>query len=107
MRVTQVKYFRADKNSSSNLLANCVVVFDNVLKIYGFAIRLGMKGEYITMPVRANHKRNNKGAFLDVVHPIDKEFHNYFTNIVLEGYFAGGSSDEFVFRPVERDNIEG
>lgn len=101
MRVTQVKYFRADKGNSSNLLANCVVVFDNVLKVYGFAIRLGAKGEYITMPVRVNHKHKNKGTLLDVVHPIEREFHDYFSNVVLEGYFSGGSSDEFVYRPAE------
>lgn len=100
MKVTKIKYSRMESVGSSKILAICSVVFDDCLMVHGIAIRLGAGGEYVTMPHKV-HSQSNSADKKEVVHPLNKDFHLYLKNVILDGYFTGGNRSEYGYRPEE------
>lgn len=84
MEITSVifaKDFISNKNDEVKAFVD--IIFDNCFVIHGIkVIKKEDESLFIAMPSR---KLKTK-AYVDVVHPITKEFREYMTNVILEAY---------------------
>ncbi|QVK17961.1 septation regulator SpoVG [Mycoplasmatota bacterium] len=80
MKVTNVRIKKIeDKN---RLKAVATITFDECFVIHELRLIEGENGMFVAMP----SKRNNKGEFRDVCHPITKEFRQEIEEVVLHTY---------------------
>lgn len=89
-----------DRRPGSSLLANCVVVLDDVFMLHDIRIMDGASGAYVVMPHRVafggGESKNKPSAVPysqskkptgDVFHPVNKDFHLYLTQTIIDGFF--------------------
>lgn len=84
-----------ERRPGSTLLATCVVVLDDVFMLHDIRIMDGASGAYVVMPRRVDfHTKQGQIPYSqaqkstgDVYHPVDKEFHLYMTQTIIDGYF--------------------
>lgn len=80
MKVTNVRVKKIeDKN---RLKAVATITLNECFVIHELRLIEGENGMFVAMP----SKRNNKGEFRDVCHPINKEFRQVIEETVLQTY---------------------
>lgn len=60
----------------------CSINFDNVLVVHNIRLVEGKEGMFLSFPA----KIKGDGNFLDIVHPIDKNFRESLTEKVIQKY---------------------
>lgn len=80
MKVTKVKIKKIKREKGKILVGFADILLDNCLAIHNIAILEGKKGYFIGMP----NKKNKKVKYSDVVHPINTEFRNELTAVIVE-----------------------
>lgn len=78
----EVKGINLKLINDSNLKAICSINFENLFVVHGVRLVSGKEGMFLSFPARI--KGNNN--FIDVAHPIDSEFRNQLTELVIEHY---------------------
>ena len=83
MTITDVR-IRVVKNTEGELKlkAYADVTFDDWFVVHGLKIIEGQNGLFIAMP----YKKIGNGEFKDIVHPIQPEFRNHITEVILKKY---------------------
>lgn len=83
MTITDVR-IRVVKNTEGELKlkAYADVTFDDCFVVHGLKIIEGQNGLFIAMP----SKKIGNGEFKDIVHPIQPEFRNHITEVILKKY---------------------
>lgn len=83
MTITDVR-IRVVKNTEGELKlkAYADVTFDDCFVVHGLKIIEGQNGIFIAMP----SKKIGNGEFKDIVHPIQPEFRNHITEVILKKY---------------------
>ena len=83
MTITDVR-IRVVKNTEGELKlkAYAEVTFDDCFVVHGLKIIEGQNGLFIAMP----SKKIGNGEFKDIVHPIQPEFRNHITEVILKKY---------------------
>ena len=83
MTITDVR-IRVVKNTEGELKlkAYADVTFDDCFVVHGLKIIEGQNGLFIAMP----SKKIGNGEFEDIVHPIQPEFRNHITEVILKKY---------------------
>ena len=81
MTITDVR-IRVVKNTEGELKlkAYADVTFDDCFVVNGLKIIEGQNGLFIAMP----SKKIGNGEFKDIVHPIQPEFRNHITEVILK-----------------------
>ena len=81
MTITDVR-IRVVKNTEGELKlkAYADVTFDDCFVVHGLKIIEGQNGLFIAMP----SKKIGNGEFKDIVHPIQPEFRNHITEVILK-----------------------
>lgn len=83
MTITDVR-IRVVKNTEGELKlkAYADLTFDDCFVVHGLKIIEGQNGLFIAMP----SKKIGNGEFKDIVHPIQPEFRNHITEVILKKY---------------------
>ena len=83
MTITDVR-IRVVKNTEGELKlkAYADVTFDDCFVVHGLKIIEGQNGLFIAMP----SKKIGNCEFKDIVHPIQPEFRNHITEVILKKY---------------------
>lgn len=80
MKVTDVR-MRLNESKNNDIKAFVDVTFDDELVVHGITVyKLEGREPRMAMPAK---KKNNTGKFVDIVHPLNKEFRNYLETAVL------------------------
>lgn len=64
------------------LKAICSLNFNNLLVVHNIRLIEGKEGMFLSFPAKVK----GDGNFLDIVHPIDSEFRNKLTTMIIEKY---------------------
>jgi len=80
MKVTNVRVKKID--DKNRLKAVATITFDECFVIHELRLIEGQNGLFVAMP----SKKNNRGEFRDVCHPITKELREEIESIVIEAY---------------------
>lgn len=80
MKITEVRINKAE--DGGKLKAYASVTFDGVFVAHGFKIIDGEKGEFVGMP----NRKDSKGEFRDICHPIDKEFREELIKAIMDEF---------------------
>ena len=91
MTITDVR-IRVVKNTEGELKlkAYADVTFDDCFVVHGLKIIEGQNGLFIAMP----SKKIGNGEFKDIVHPIQPEFRNHITEVILAKYEEEKSKEQ-------------
>ena len=82
MQVTEVRVYPAKEGGARRALASAVIVLDNAIAIHGLAIIQGKDGPFLVFPDR----KNRKGRFVDIAHPINNETRTMIVEAVMKEY---------------------
>lgn len=83
MTITDVRIRVVKKTEGElKLKAYADVTFDDCFVVHGLKIIEGQNGIFIAMP----SKKIGNGEFKDIVHPIQPEFRNHITEVILKKY---------------------
>lgn len=82
MRISELKIRKT--NNEEKLRAYVTLTFDDVFVIHNIKIIQGKDGLFVAMPSR----KNLKGEFKDIAHPINKEFRDEMEKRILVEYGA-------------------
>lgn len=88
LEITSLKIYPSE-TEGSNLLANCVVTFNDALVVSDIKIKEGKKGIYVAFPIR-----ENTGNFMPVVYPSSGEARKEISNRILATYVVNHCIDE-------------
>lgn len=80
--ITDVRIFKS--KSEGNLKGFAAVTLDSEFVVHGLKIMQSEKGLWISFPAR----KDSKGEFLDIFHPITKEAREKILKAVLDAYQA-------------------
>ncbi len=83
MQITDVRMRKVD--NGSRLKAVATITFDNVFVVHELRVIEGTNGLFVAMP----NRKNNKGLFKDIAHPIEKSMREEIERVVLEKYNSG------------------
>ncbi|MDD3381976.1 MAG: septation regulator SpoVG [Bacilli bacterium] len=83
MQITDVRMRKVD--NGSRLKAVATITFDNVFVVHELRVIEGTNGLFVAMP----NRKNNKGLFKDIAHPIEKSMREEIEQIVLDKYNSG------------------
>lgn len=118
MVVTKVVYSEVDRRSDKYPIARCFVVIDDCLKLNSIAIFEGERGRYLVLPGSdksgisksgvledTRKEYSNKGSlgknsWEEYFHPVDRDFFNRFTKIILDGLDIFENSGNCSYRPM-------
>ena len=67
MQITDVRMRKVD--NGSRLKAVATITFDNVFVVHELRVIEGTNGLFVAMP----NRKNNKGLFKDIAHPIENQ----------------------------------
>ena len=83
MTITDVRIRVVKKTEGElKLKSYADVTFDDCFVVNGLKIIEGQNGLFIAMP----SKKIGNGEFKDIVHPIQPEFRNHITEVILKKY---------------------
>ena len=82
MTVSDIKIRYVNPDPQSNVLAILSVVIDEMLALHDIKIIRGGERLFVAMPCR----RDEKGHFHDIVHPINAEARQMLESAILEVY---------------------
>ncbi len=80
MKITSIRMEKVD--STKPILANFSIVFDNDFAVNNISLIEGKERKFIAFYCRAN----KEGKYLNVCHPINKEFREYIENELISYY---------------------
>ena len=80
MEITGVKIFPVDNNDK--LKAFVSIIIDNCFIVKDIKIIQGEKGLFLAMP----SKKDNKGGYKDIVHPLNSETREMLERTVIDEY---------------------
>lgn len=104
MRITKVKFYDLE-SKNANFLAKCSVVLDDSFVLHDIKVLTGKKGRYIIMPEKSNAPKNKensrKGECEDIFHPVNKDFFDYMSKTILDGYSIYERSSDKIYFPKE------
>jgi len=113
-KVTRVTYriVEDDKRENSTLLATCAVVLDDVFMLHDIRIMDGANGAYVAMPKRVDYSNKqhrppyseSQKSTRDVYHPVDRDFHLYLTQTIIDGYFLCKQENREEYFPLKSGN---
>ncbi|MGI6710224.1 MAG: septation regulator SpoVG [Bacilli bacterium] len=83
MQITDVRMRKVD--NGSRLKAVATITFDNVFVVHELRVIEGTNGLFVAMP----NRKNNKGLFKDIAHPIEKSMREEIERVVLDKYNSG------------------
>lgn len=81
MKITDVR-IRLVAKDDSKLRAVASVTIDDCIAIHDIKIIDGNDGYFVSMPTR----KNSKGEYKDIVHPINNEARAEMLNAIMEAY---------------------
>ena len=81
MKITDVKIHRAEREDS-RIKAYARVLLDDGFLISDIRIIEGTKGLLVAMPSR----KNRKGEFVDIAHPVNQEVRTMFEKAIFDEY---------------------
>ena len=81
MNITDVKIRYVNKDRS-NMLAVLSITVDNSFSVHDIKIVRGGERIFVAMPCR----KDEKGIYHDIVHPINSEARSYIEGIILKAY---------------------
>jgi len=87
----QAKVFKNE--GSSKRVGNASVTFDGKFVIKGFGVIEGSNGLFVAMP----SKKNQKDEWVDQAFPLNKEFREELTKVILDEYNKLEEDDIDVF----------
>jgi DNA-binding cell septation regulator SpoVG len=100
LEITKIVYYLNEGDSVEGcFLGRCSIVFSDTLIVHNVKIFNGLKGRYIVMPEKADECEDNKRWGKDVFHSLNKDFFNYMSKQVLEGYELYKGRGRFSYRP--------
>ncbi|MFV0288534.1 MAG: SpoVG family protein [Mycoplasmatales bacterium] len=79
MEVTNITMRVVEKDG---LKAICSLNFNNLLVVHNIRLIEGKEGMFLSFPARVK----GDGNFLDIVHPIDSNFRNELTTMIINKY---------------------
>lgn len=88
MEITDVRMRKVD--NGSRLKAVATITFDEVFVVHELRIIEGTSGLFVAMP----NRKNNKGLFKDIAHPIEKTMRDTIEKIVLDKYNSQDEDEE-------------
>lgn len=100
MKISKIRYFGVN-NNSSRFLARCSVVIEDTLVLHDIELLNGKKGRYIVMPSRKSKgfNQNMNKEKEDLFHPVNKEFFDYLTETIITGYENCLDNKDYIFIP--------
>ena len=83
MEITSVEVTKYEKEGS-RMKARVSVVIDDCLKIKNIRVIEGVEKLHVAMP--STKSKTEEGKHFDIVHPINQETRDMFTDKILEAY---------------------
>ena len=80
MKITEVRVSKVE--TEGPLKAFVSVTLDGVFAVHGLRVVEGKNGVFVSMP----NRKDNKGEFKDVAHPVDKAFRDELVTAVLDEF---------------------
>ena len=82
LKITEIRFIRI-KDDAGPVKAEATVTLNDALAVHGVKIvRINGKLK-VTMPSRKDHK----GKYVDIIHPVSQKMREYLENEILEYYF--------------------
>lgn len=102
MEITKVRYYCTNNKDNSKFLACCSVVLDDVFILNEIKLFIGKKGKYVIMPSKvlsSSYPNDENNAQEDLFHPVDKQYFDYMSDIILKGYEVCMEKGNFTYFP--------
>lgn len=80
MKITEVRLTKVEGDGSLKAFAS--VTFDGVFAVHGVKVVNGANGVFVAMP----NRKGKDDKFLDIAHPVDKDFRTELQDAVLAEY---------------------
>ena len=91
MEITSVKIRKFEKEGS-RMKASASVTIDDCFAIHDIRIIDGTNGLFVAMPNKKLKAEDSK--YLDIVHPLNQETRDMFTNKILKAYDEADTPEE-------------